>query len=752
MAWRKIAAASLVLNLATGALGFAGAPAKLEVAAQIHFQGEPVPPIWRVRAERVGEAAQAEEPVTETMKAGQERLVLALPVGTTWRVSGEASGWWAAPATITVREGVMPLRIVFRRTGRLVGQIRLAPGVAEAVGLEARFAPSPSTTEVEGTVTCAVGNGRFSCSLPAGTMDVRLRLPGCVSHYLWAVEVKAGSEVNVGGLTFEPGASLVGWVEAGRGHRLSPSTRVETVPHGDPEVAGGSPSGRWSALRSTVPVSERGFFHFQGVAPGTYRLVATQPDGPPSRPVVVTAVTASEVTLERPLLLDRWASLELQVSPPLSPEGEPWRLELRDVDVGRGVFEIVARTIADEGGRARLERLTPGEFTLKISGRSGEAVHSAPLVVEPGDGFAEVRLNLFEVTGAVRLGKKPLAATVWFGGQQGSVRVKAVADEGGQFKAILPRGGEWIVEVIGEGVGVRRRFQAVDVGSSAGKRRSLELVIPATLLRGEVVQEGGARATGALVTVTGQGGFEHTVQLRAEGGEFEVWGLDPGAVMVRAQEREADSDWVSGVLRDDGSPMEVRLVLRRKTTLAGRVVTVGRPVPGAALAAWSASAPAAVPDAMARTGPEGTFELRVPASARQVMVTVEAAGFARRMLRLPAAPAGDLVEIPLAPGGGTLVVEFARPPELKDPIFSGVLVVHNGVVEDYYGLESWARRHGAAVDGTARVAVPALEDGTYTLCRGGVGEFAALAAGAVLPDRCRSVFLPPGGEVVVSLP
>lgn len=88
----------------------------------------------------------------------------------------------------------------------------------------------------------------------------------------------------------------------------------------------------------------------------------------------------------------------------------------------------------------------------------------------------------------------------------------------------------------------------------------------------------------------------------------------------------------------------------------------------------------------------------------------------------------------------------------KAPIFSRVLVVHNGVVEDYFGLEAWARRHGAAVDGSARVAIPALEDGTYTLCRGGVGEYAALAAGIVLAERCRSVFLPPGGEVVVSPP
>ncbi len=583
-------------------------------------------------------------------------------------------------------------------------------------------------------------------------MDVRLRVPGCISHYLCGLEVNAGREVEIGAIVFEPGASLVGWVEAGRGHRLSPAVRVEIAPQANPESAPSAPPSRWTALRSTAVVTERGFFHFQGVAPGTYRLIATQPDGPPSRPFVVSVVQASEVMLERPLILDTWANVEVQVIPAQSPEGEPWRLELRDVDVGRSVFETVARTIADEGGRARLERLTPGEFTLRVSGSRGEAVHSAPLVVEPGEGFFEVRLGLVEVKGSVTLGKKPLAATVWFGGQQGSVRVKAIADEKGKFVTFLPRSGEWIVEVIGEGVGVRRRFQAVDVGGPGARARTVDLVIPATWIRGEVVQENGARATGALVTVTGHGGFEHTVQLRAEGGEFEVWGLDPGPVMIRAQEREADSDWVPRVLRDDGEPAEVRLHLRRKTTLAGRVVTAGRPVPGAALAAWSASAPAAVPDAFARTGPDGLFELRVPASAREVMVTVEAAGLARRMLRLPAASAETPIEVPVTVGGATLVVQFERPPEPKDPIFSGYLVVHNGVVEDYCGLEAWARRHGAAVDGSARVAILALEDGTYTLCRGGVGEYAALAAGIVLPDRCRSVFLPPGGEVVVSPP
>lgn len=755
MRWQRIAVSTLLSGLTVGVAAFAGTPEMVEVAVEAHFAvqvADTPPPAWTVRTEPLRSNAAAGDTIAVAAAAGQTRVIVQLPAGTTWQVVGEASGWWAAPATLNVRQGVPPISLAFRPTGRLRGQARFARGAAPAAALEARFAPSPSTTEAEGAVSCALADGRFDCAVPVGTLDVRLRVPGCISHYLWGLEVNAGREVEIGVIVFEPGASLVGWVEAGRGHRLSPAVRVEIAPQADPEGALSAPPSRWTALRSTAVVTERGFFHFQGVAPGTYRLIATQPDGPPSRPFVVSVAEASEVMLERPLILNTWANVEVQVIPAQSPEGEPWSLELRDVDVGRSVFETLARTTADEGGRARLERLTPGEYTLRVSGSRGEVVHSAPLVVEPGEGFSEVRLGLVEVKGSVTLGKKPLAATVWFGGQQGSVRVKAIADEKGKFVTFLPRPGEWIVEVIGEGVGVRRRFQAVDVGGPGARARTVDLVIPATWIRGEVVQESGARATGALVTVTGHGGFEHTVQLRAEGGEFEVWGLDPGPVMIRAQEREADSDWVPRVLRDDGEPAAVRLQLRRKTALSGRVVTAGRPVPGAALAAWSASAPAAVPDAMARTGPDGMFELRVPASAREVMVTVEAAGFARRMLRLPTASAETPIEIPLTVGGATLVVRFERPPEPKDPIFSGYLVVHNGVVEDYFGLEVWARRHGAAVDGSARVVIPALEDGTYTLCRGGVGEYAALAAGVVLPDRCRSVFLPLGGEATLAMP
>ena len=755
MRWQRSAVSTFLSGLVVSLGALAGAQAMVEVAFDARFAGlaaDAASPGWTVRAQPLRSEATAGEVVPVAAPAGQTRVTVPLPAGGAWRVTGEAPGWWAAPATINVRQGLPPISVAFRPTGRLRGQARFARGVAPATSLEARFAPSPSTTEVEGAVSCAVTDGRFDCEVPVGTMDVRLRLPGCISHYAWGVEVKAGAEVEMGTLLFEPGASLVGWVEAGRGHRLSPGVRVEIAPQADPESAPAASPSRWTALRSTATVNERGFFHFQGVAPGTYRLIATQPDGPPSRPFAVTVVEGSEVTLERPLLLDTWASVELQLVPARSPEGEPWRLELRDVDLGRGVFETVARTIVDEGGRARFERLTPGEFTLRVSGSSSETVHSAPLVVEPGDGFHEVRLGLVEVRGSVTLGKEPLAATVWFGGQQGSVRVKATADEKGKFVTFLPRPGEWIVEVIGEGVGVRRRFQAVDVGGGTSRPRTVDLVIPATWIRGEVVQENGARATGALVTVTGQGGFEQTVQLRAEGGEFEVWGLDPGPVMIRAQERDADSDWVSRVLRDDGSPVEVRLSLRRKTTLAGRLVTAGRPVPGAALVAWSTSAPAVIPDAMAMSGVDGGFELRLPAAATEVMLTVEAAGFARRLLRLPVQGKGEAIELPVIPGGGTLVVQFARPPELQDPIFSGYLVVHNGAVEDYYGLEVWARRHGAAVDGAARVTIPALEDGSYTLCRGGAGEYAALVAGSVLPDRCRSVFLPPGGEATLAMP
>ncbi|MEW6336449.1 MAG: carboxypeptidase-like regulatory domain-containing protein [Acidobacteriota bacterium] len=598
-----------------------------------------------------------------------------------------------------------------------------------------------------GVVSCPVVAGRWICTLPAGTLDLRVRVPGFVSHYFWGADVPRRGDLDVGILRFQAGASLVGWVEADSGRLLEAGTRVEMRPGGRLTPLQNQRDSGVQAVRHSTDVDERGFFHFRGVAPGTYRLQANESGGPPSRPIVVTVVANSEITLERPLLLEPWAELEILVTPALPPDGNPWRVELADIDVQRSVSETIARHVCDSSGTVAFARLTPGEYVLKAKAGDGNTWYVGRVDAIPGRSVLGVQVNLFDLSGRLLLGDRPLTGKVWFGGAHGSVRIKVSTDAKGRFHAWLPRGGKWPVEVIGESARVKRSFGSVDLGSSS-RKTGLELVVPDTCIVGEVLDEDGSLVPEGMVTVVGDKGLEQTVQVPLADGRFEIWGLDPGSVTVRAEQRDADSDWLSVPLKQGDDPARVKLTLRRKALVNGRVVAGGRPVPGARLVAWSAASYGGLPDGMTETGVDGSFSLRLPSRNVEEMLAVEAAGFSRRALRVPA-KAQAALEIPVSQEGGVLVASFAEPPRYTDPMFSGYVVLHAGVVEDYFGLEIWARRHGREPQGAAEFEIPALEPGEYAICKATPSEFPLLAAGGVPRDRCAVATVTAGGRALV---
>jgi protocatechuate 3,4-dioxygenase beta subunit len=580
--------------------------------------------------------------------------------------------------------------------------------------------------------------------VPTGTLDLRVRIPGFVSHYVWGATVQKNKDLDLGSIVFEPGASLVGRVEAGRGQTLGETARVEIQPGGPPAYEPAKQQSRLSALVLSTPVDQRGFFHFKGIAPGPYRLQAKQSGGPPSQPLIVNVVADSEVTIERALVLESWADLEILITPALSPDGEPWRAELSDVDLQRSVSETIARTVCDGSGVARFPHITPGTYVVKAKAGDGSTWFAGRVEAIPGQSLANIQVDVVEVRGRLLLGERPLTGTVWFGGARGSVRIKVPTDSKGRFQAALPHAGKWPVDVVGEDIEVKRSFGSVEVGSS-GQRRELELVIPDTCISGEVVKEDGSSAEQAVVTVMGDKGLEQTVQAPVHEGRFEVRGLEAGTVTVRAEQAAADSDWVTVFLKQGGDPVKVRLTLRKKTLLSGRVVASGRPVPGARLVAWSAASFGGLPDATTRTGVDGSFELRIPGRAAEEMLAVEAAGFSRRAMRV-AVQAERPIDVPVSQVGGTLIVSFAEPPTYTDPMFSGYVVLHAGVVEDYFGLEIWGRRHDGDPEGADQFEIHALEEGEYTICRAAPSEYPVLAAGRTLADRCSSATVPPGGQ------
>jgi hypothetical protein len=136
------------------------------------------------------------------------------------------------------------------------------------------------------------------------------------------------------------------------------------------------------------------------------------------------------------------------------------------------------------------------------------------------------------------------------------------------------------------------------------------------------------------------------------------------------------------------------------------------------------------------TDPEGAFTLRLPASARALNLLVFPAGFALRMLSLPADPAQPLA-IAVDANGGNLVL----------PPTSGLLA-HGGTFVPTDLLKLWLNASGQPADGTT-LRIPNVEAGDYTFCWAeAVAASDALRRGAAPPaEHCATGTVQPFADL-----
>jgi hypothetical protein len=183
------------------------------------------------------------------------------------------------------------------------------------------------------------------------------------------------------------------------------------------------------------------------------------------------------------------------------------------------------------------------------------------IVRYPEDGERKIEIDLVMVSGRVRLGDEPLAATLWFGGRHGVPQVTFESGEDGTFQGILPRDGQWLLEI--EALEPRIQSHAkVEVRPDRHGRAEVEIAVPDTLLFGKVVDDQGKPANHADLLV---GDEIDSLHLTAgDDGAFEFRALPPGIVLLSARraspEGLASSDRVLVPLAEDTptGPIELR--------------------------------------------------------------------------------------------------------------------------------------------------------------------------------------------------
>jgi len=268
------------------------------------------------------------------------------------------------------------------------------------------------------------------------------------------------------------------------------------------------------------------------------------------------------------------------------------------------------------------------------------------------------------------------------------------------------------------------------------------------------VLESGEGVAGARVRATPVGsapeGAGEFATVSQSDGRFRLEGLPEGSWHLVAATAAGPSDGVVASVAAGRVGEEVRLVVRARVTVRGRVVAQGVGVPGVQVVlspqCFSSGASVAV-SAQGTTDVAGRFAVDVAAPCGRATATVFALGHAAAVQRV-AVGGGEELVLSLESRGGTLVLAGGEPGWERRHV-----LVHQGGTVAVGALLPWAERHGGGVQG-AELSIPALESGLWALCPASLLPVLELvpANSTAFPQGCTSTVLPPGGTASLVVP
>jgi hypothetical protein len=663
------------------------------------------------------------EPITLPAKMGIP-VKTQLPCASKWEVTPVFPDSWGPRTTVVAGSPASEaqVRLKLWPLGRITGTVKLlekkdkAPKLLTIATLPPR---TPAQRDIpKGTLDCPLDpQGKWQCPpLPASTFDVVISAEGYIPQYRWNLKVSASKTTDLGSVELKRGASVAGWVEAEDGAidvactaRLLP----QISPGSGPQVA--EKIGRTAA---DVRVRKDGFFQFVGVPPGSYKLEVRQPGfaAVAVEPVQVSA--KQETFLREPVTLKRPLRLEVAVSPPLDWLGKPWKVLIFKDPEGKTSFEkeTVFGGTSDPQGLVTVAEQSPGWFQVHVSDSSdNQLLWKAFRVIGPEDARQNLRIEILTVTGTVKLGKEPLAATLQFGGRYGSSSIRMESDNEGRFHGILPQDGWWRVDVSAARprFDTRTRVKAEPAGKDQAK---VAIVLPATRVYGQVLDDRGRPAAAADVSLTAD---DVDLDVKADDlGRFEVRGLKAGMALAMASlstpQAVLTSDPMTLALGEDQETGPIEIRLRRARKLSGSVQSARGPVPGAAIDAL-ALAPLIIGGDRTRTDLDGSFTLELPAPTLTVAVIVSPPGFA--LSAFPLNPADAAPRFVVGAEGGDLEILLPDPPEDAGKEEVSLWVFQNGLPLPPGVLQRWLLSHGGNPwsPGKNR-SYPALAPGSYRAC------------------------------------
>lgn len=614
---------------------------------------------------------------------------LALGAGT-WEVRASAQDVWSAPAYVRngerARIDLWPLAEIH---GTSIGVKSLR------VRFSALDEGAPSGDEA-----CTIDGDAWRCAIPAaGRYDLTFASHGFAPEFRWNESITTSRDL--GRIEFTKGASLSGRLEFARGVRAEVAGSDISLA----AASGGAPR--------NAKANARGFFQFRGVPAGEY-VVRAAKNGLTSRAETVRIIDGAAAELNAPLLLDRSKQLSVSLLPLLDPSGAPWRVALYAVN-GSRVEPVTESASAD--GKWLQRALVAGEYRLEIR-TSGGGVWDTRNVTIAGDDVAlAIGVAPQHVSGIVKLGERPIAATLTFGGEGG---VELRSGDDGRFAGSVPppeQGDEWSIAIESSSPDIHRVVRT----------RDLSLVLPATTLLGRVRNEDGSAAQNAILAIRRVDDAIPIEQAFADSdGHFQLAGFAPGRYDITAEAFQRTSDVVHVDLQADVDPAQLEIVVRNDVAVRGRIVIGDTPIAGARIVAFPRdSRTTFLPEAMSNG--DGRFELALPPNTGTYDL-------------FAAHPAFDIISARLTPqreklllittqqSGGMLVVDA--------PASELVRLEHDGAELPMRWAAENSGGSASVNDKRQHIEMRRLEAGHYAAC---------------VRDRCVAGFVPPFGTLTLSV-
>jgi hypothetical protein len=726
--------AAIVLAVAATVPG--GAPLQVTVVAHGGAK-EPAPAAGVLRVTPVGGAGMAEVAPISVPFRGPGSSDVTLPGALVWEVRAEAEGWWSAPVPVYVVGAPATVTLDLWPACELRGALTIPEGEKPPPSIAVHFATSNPAVVREGVavvpdkdtppfgdVACPVKERRVSCVIAAGVLDLKLKAAGFVPHYLWARKLPERGVLDVGTLALKPGASLAGSVTTASGPADPKTCELSLTP-----LEGETPPltelGRTRARVAAARPNPRGFFTFDGLAPGLYTLEARQPGFAPGVRGPIRIEPRSETEIPDRIVLERPLTLSVEVRPPRDAQGNPWTVQVYALQAGRPTSlkdEFTQRTARD--GTLDRKGIAPGPYGASLLDSDGNSFLWQDFELSASSSTVVLETHLVPLAGTVTLGGKPLTADLYFGGRDSRVPTPIHSDEAGAFSGVLSREGTWLVQVVATAPPVERRLHDVEVKVNPDLRKAeVELRLPDNRVTGTVVDEGGKPVSNAWVRVAERDARDFSTSRSGDGGRFELQGLANGRAAVRAQDSTQDgprySQEVKLELDEQRAAPDVRLVLERATDVVLTVTAEsGEPVAGASILGLSdPTLAAALPLGMLTTDSSGTVRIHVPAEARRLEGVVLPPGYAFQAFDA-AIEKGEPLSLAVTRFGGTLRLQLPFPFTSPGHVRADDLMMWADGVPLFPGaLLQWAQVNGVAVDyrGT-RFTIPHVAPGDYRLC------------------------------------